>query len=116
MKVEVNFPKGFNYDKDEIIGAIECYNLCESFKFGELGHQKTEIINLNEVSHEIKDRSIEFGNYYCDIKILNTPNGKILTDYYKDKIPVNYEFATWGLVDKDKNVTSLNIYSINVLI
>ena len=46
--------------------------------FGELGHPDTPTINLDRVSHMIKDLRQEGTNYIGKAKILDTPYGKIV--------------------------------------
>lgn len=49
--------------------------------FGELGHPDTPTINLDRVSHMIKELKQEGTNYIGKAKILDTPYGKIVKNF-----------------------------------
>lgn len=46
--------------------------------FGELGHPDSPTINLDRVSHMIKDLRVEGKNFIGKAKIMDTPNGRIV--------------------------------------
>jgi hypothetical protein len=46
--------------------------------FGELGHPESPTINLDRVSHMIKELRLEGNNYIGKAKIMDTPHGRIV--------------------------------------
>ena len=53
-------------------------NIEKNRAYGELGHPDSPTINLDRVSHMIKELKLEGNNYVGKAKIMDTPYGKIV--------------------------------------
>jgi hypothetical protein len=53
-------------------------NIDKNRAYGELGHPDSPTINLDRVSHMIKELKLEGNNYVGKAKIMDTPYGKIV--------------------------------------
>jgi hypothetical protein len=63
---------------------------------GELDHPDSSIINLKNVSHNIKKIFWEGDNVMGIIELLPTPSGNILTSLFENKIPVGVSSRGMG--------------------
>lgn len=54
--------------------------IVENRAVGELDHPDTSVVNLKNVSHIVREATIENGTVIGVIEVLNTPSGKILQD------------------------------------
>lgn len=69
------------YPQDMLAGKINEYNetyVKQNRAFGELGHPDSPSINLDRVSHMIKDLRQEGTDWIGKAKIMDTPYGKIV--------------------------------------
>ncbi len=73
--------------------------------FGELGHSSKPTINLNNVSHEIKNVRIENDKVYGDI-LFTKNNGKRASEYYEKGI-AKFEMRDVIFIQNDKCVTEI---------
>lgn len=72
---------GRMYPKEVMQKEVDRYNkeyIAKNRAFGELGHPDSPTINLDRVSHMIKDLRLEGDNYIGRAKIMDTPYGKIV--------------------------------------
>jgi hypothetical protein len=75
------------YPVEELQKAVDSYNNTNSTMLGELGGFDELKVSLDNVSHKIDNLRIENNNIVGDVKILETPYGKIV-----DKIIQGYGF------------------------
>lgn len=81
LQAEKQNRNGRLYPMDILQREVARYNanyIMQNRAFGELGHPDTPTINLDRVSHMIKDLRQEGTNYVGKAKILDTPYGKIV--------------------------------------
>jgi len=80
MQSDVKNRNGRVYPQSILTKEIERYNeefVQQNRAMGELGHPEGPTVNLERVSHIIKDLRVEGKNVYGKAKILETPMGKI---------------------------------------
>lgn len=69
------------YSFDTLLNESKRYNehfIRQNRAFGELGHPDTPTINLDRVSHMIKELRADGKDFYGKAKIMDTPYGKIV--------------------------------------
>ena len=95
---EVKNGNGRYYSKDlwerEIDKYMESVNANRAL--GELDHPDSSIINLKNVSHNIKKIWWDGDNVMGMIELLPTPSGNILTSLFENKIPVGVSSRGMG--------------------
>ena len=81
---------------------------------GRIGLSEDGELNLNLVSHSVKDLAIENGILYGTLKILNTPAGKVLEELYKpENIQYGFRPAGIGTIDENGVVSDYRFTSID---
>ena len=81
LQAEIKNRNGRMYPKEVMDKEVNRY-MTESVQknraYGELGHPDSPTINLDRVSHMIKELRLEGNNYVGKAKIMDTPYGKIV--------------------------------------
>jgi len=81
LQAEIKNRNGRMYPKEVMDKEVNRY-MTESVQknraYGELGHPDSPTINLDRVSHMIKELRLEGNNYVGKVKIMDTPYGKIV--------------------------------------
>ena len=87
----------YPYDtlKSQVDGYIKG-PIAENRALGELDHPQDSIINLKNVSHNIKKLWWEGKNLYGDIEVLPTPSGNILRKFFENNITVGISSRALG--------------------
>jgi hypothetical protein len=95
---EVKNGNGRYYSKDLWEREIDKYmeNVRANRALGELDHPDSSIINLKNVSHNIKKIFWEEDNVMGIIELLPTPSGNILTSLFQNNIPVGVSSRGMG--------------------
>lgn len=84
--------------------------------FGELGMPKEyRGIDLQRVSHEITNVHLDGGVLRANIKVLETPMGKVLKEILSSGASVDYRLSGLGNLSKDGLVTDFQFISINAV-
>jgi hypothetical protein len=81
MQGEIKNRNGRVYPMDTLIKEVERYNkeyIQKNRAYGELGHPQGPTINLERVSHMIKDLHPDGNNIVGEAKVLDTPMGSIV--------------------------------------
>ena len=95
---EVKNGNGRYYSRDlwerEIKKYMECVNANRAL--GELDHPDSSIINLKNVSHNIKKMWWDGDHVMGAIELLPTPSGNILKALFENKIPVGVSSRGMG--------------------
>ena len=84
MQSEKKNRNGRVYPKKILSGEVARYNnefVKQNRAMGELGHPEGPTVNLERVSHIIKDLRVEGDDVVGKAKILDTPYGKIEESY-----------------------------------
>ena len=88
---EVKNGNGRFYPREVLEREVEKYvegPIAEKRALGELDHPDSQVINLKNVSHNIKEIRWEGNDVVGVIEILPTPSGNILTELFKNGITV----------------------------
>lgn len=81
LQTDIKNRNGRLYPKDILDKEVKRYmkeNVKKNRAYGELGHPDSPTINLDRVSHMIKDLKLEGKNFVGKAKIMDTPYGKIV--------------------------------------
>ena len=71
---------------------------------GELDHPESQVVNLKNVSHLIRDYSWDGDNIKGVIEILPTPSGNILKELIKNGVTVGVSSRGMGTLEQNGNV------------
>ena len=66
---------------------------------GELDHPESSVVNLTNVSHNIKEMHWEGDNLLGTVEVLSTPSGNILTELFKSGIKLGISSRGMGSVE-----------------
>ena len=97
---------GRTYPKKILEREIENYKkgpIAENRALGELDHPDSSVINLKNVSHNIKDVWWNGDDVMGKIEILPTPSGNILTELFKNGITVGVSSRGMGSLKPGTN-------------
>ena len=89
------------YPKDTLERVVEDYigtSIAENRALGELDHPESSVINLKNVSHNIKQLWWEGDDLMGKIEILPTPSGNILRELFANNITVGISSRGMGSV------------------
>lgn len=89
------------YPKDILAREVEKYintSIAENRALGELDHPESTVINLKNVSHNIKKLWWEGDDLMGRIEILPTPSGNILRELFANNITVGISSRSLGSV------------------
>lgn len=89
------------YPKDILAREVEKYintSIAENRALGELDHPESTVINLKNVSHNIKKLWWEGDDLMGKIEILPTPSGNILRELFANNITVGISSRGMGSV------------------
>lgn len=80
---------------------------------GQIHEQNNHILNIEKVSHEINDIYFE-DNFICgNIKILNTPNGKLVKECINNTLEFKGVAIMTGTLD-NSNAANVTIKYVNI--
>ena len=74
----------------------------EGRALGELGHPMGPIINLDRVSHVIKELKEDGKNFVGKAKVMDTPNGKIVKNFISEGVKLGVSSRGMGSVKQNK--------------
>jgi len=97
---------GRYYPRNILEREVENYKkgpIAENRALGELDHPDSSIINLKNVSHNIKDVWWDGDDVMGKIEILPTPSGNILTQLFKNGITVGVSSRGMGSLKPGTN-------------
>ena len=77
----------------------------ENRALGELDHPDDSVINLKNVSHSVTDMWMEGKNVMGNIKVLDTPSGKILQELINGGVTVGVSSRGMGSVSESNGQT-----------
>lgn len=103
------------YSKFELQKAIDYYNENDKYKFG--GFQPDNYLEIisRDVAFSIKGLILIGDKIVINIKILDTPKGRIVKNILKKKEKLQIRFSLTGLVsEKDNNGNSI-VFDLKIL-
>jgi hypothetical protein len=74
----------------------------EGRALGELGHPMGPVINLDRVSHVIKELTEDGTNFIGKAKVMDTPNGKIVKSFISEGVKLGVSSRGMGSVKPNK--------------
>ena len=74
----------------------------EGRALGELGHPMGPVINLDRVSHVIKELTEDGKNFVGKAKVMDTPNGKIVKNFISEGVKLGVSSRGMGSVKQNK--------------
>ena len=66
---------------------------------GELDHPESSVVNLQNVSHNVKEMHWEGDNLLGEVEVLSTPSGNILKELFKSGIKLGISSRGMGSVE-----------------
>jgi hypothetical protein len=109
MQAEQKNRNGRMYPKQTLVKEVKRYNnefVKSSRAMGELGHPEGPTVNLERVSHLIKELRVEGDNIVGKAKILDTPMGNIVTNLMHEGAQLGVSSRGMGSL---KEVNGVNI-------
>jgi len=76
--------------------------VAEGRALGELGHPMGPVINLDRVSHVIKELTEDGKNFIGKAKVMDTPNGKIVKNFISEGVKLGVSSRGMGSVKTNK--------------
>ena len=80
---------------------------------GELDHPESSVVNLQNVSHNVKE-SLEGDNLLGTVEVLGTPSGNILKELFKSGIKLGISSRGMGSVEACKRRGCDNRYKMTL--
>ena len=108
MKAEQKNRNGRVYPQKTLMKEVKRYNneyVKTNRAMGELGHPDGPQLNLERVSHLIKELRVDGNDIYGRAKILDTPYGKIVKDLVKEGVKIGVSSRGMGSL---KQVNGVN--------
>jgi len=117
MQAEVQNRNSRVYPLSEVTAAVN--NLKESIQqtngvMGELDHPTSISLNLDRVSHVIKDIRMEGNNAIGRAEIINTPMGNIAKELIKSGVHLGVSSRGTGSVNEGR-VSGFNVVTIDIV-
>ena len=109
MQAEKKNRNGRMYPKETLIKEVNRYNrefVQSSRAMGELGHPEGPTVNLERVSHLIKELKTDGNNIVGKAKILDTPMGNIVTNLMSEGAQLGVSSRGMGSL---KEVNGVNV-------
>ena len=108
MQAEQKNRNGRVYPQKTLMKEVKRYNneyVKTNRAMGELGHPDGPQLNLERVSHLIKELRVDGNDIYGRAKILDTPYGKIVKDLVKEGVKIGVSSRGMGSL---KQVNGIN--------
>jgi hypothetical protein len=115
MQAETKNRNGRIYPKEVLAKQVKKYDdsyIKQSRAFGELGHPDGPVVNLERVSHMIKELKEDGNNWIGKAKILDTPYGKIVKNLIDEGAKLGVSSRGMGSLKKQQgtNVVQDDFY------
>ena len=108
QRAEAKNQNGRVYPKKILMREVKKYaetNIKENRALGELDHPDSPVINLKNVSHNIREIYWEGDDVYGVVEILSTPSGNILRELLKNNIRLGISSRGLGSVKELRDGT-----------
>ena len=112
QRAEAKNQNGRVYPKEILMKEIQNYvdgPVKERRALGELDHPESSVINLQNVSHNIKEIKVDGNDVYGTFEILSTPAGNILKELFRNGITVGVSSRGMGSVEESLNEGTLEV-------
>ena len=105
MQADIKNQNGRVYPKEVLEKEVKNFNnkyVKEGRALGELGHPAGPVINLDRVSHVIKDLTQDGSNFVGKAKVMDTPNGRIVKNFISEGVKLGVSSRGMGSVKTNK--------------
>ena len=102
QRAEAKNQNGRIYPKEVLVREAKKYHkefIKQSRAMGELDHPESSVVNLTNVSHNIKEMHWEGDNLLGEVEVLGTPSGNILKELFKSGIKLGISSRGMGSVE-----------------
>ena len=102
QRAEAENQNGRIYPKEILHREAKKYTkefIKERRAMGELDHPESSVVNLQNVSHNVKDMHWEGDNLLGTVEVLGTPSGNILKELFKSGIKLGISSRGMGSVE-----------------
>ena len=102
QRAEAKNQNGRVYPREVLVREAKKYHkefIKQSRAMGELDHPESSVVNLTNVSHNIKEMHWEGDNLLGTVEVLRTPSGNILTELFKSGIKLGISSRGMGSVE-----------------
>ena len=102
QRAESKNQNGRVYPKDILIREANKYTeefINQRRAMGELDHPESSVVNLQNVSHNVKKMHFEGDNLMGEVEVLPTPSGNILKELFKAGIKLGISSRGMGSVE-----------------
>ena len=102
QRAEAKNQNGRVYPREVLVREAKKYHkefIKQSRAMGELDHPESSVVNLQNVSHNIKEMHWEGDNLLGEVEVLSTPSGNILKELFKSGIKLGISSRGMGSVE-----------------
>ena len=102
QRAESKNQNGRVYPREVLMREAKKYSkefIGQNRAMGELDHPESSVVNLANVSHNIKEMHWEGDNLLGTVEVLGTPSGNILTELFKSGIKLGISSRGMGSVE-----------------
>ena len=102
QRAEAKNQNGRIYPREILVREAKKYTkefIKERRAMGELDHPESSVVNLQNVSHNVKDMHWEGDNLLGTVEVLGTPSGNILKELFKSGIKLGISSRGMGSVE-----------------
>ena len=102
QRAESKNQNGRVYPKDILVREAKKYTdefINERRAMGELDHPESSVVNLQNVSHNVKKMHFEGDNLMGEVEVLPTPSGNILKELFRAGIKLGISSRGMGSVE-----------------
>ena len=112
QRAEAENQNGRIYPREILLREIKKYNegpIKERRALGELDHPESSVINLQNVSHNVKEVKIDGNDIHGVVEILSTPAGNILKELFRNGITVGISSRGMGSVKENVSENTVTV-------
>ena len=105
MQADIKNQNGRVYPQAVLQKEVKNFNtkyVNEGRALGELGHPMGPVINLDRVSHVIKELKEDGKNFVGKAKVMDTPNGRIVKNFISEGVKLGVSSRGMGSVKTNK--------------
>lgn len=102
QRAEAKNQNGRVYPREVLVREAKKYHkefIKQSRAMGELDHPESSVVNLQNVSHNVKEMHWEGDNLLGEVEVLSTPSGNILKELFKAGIKLGISSRGMGSVE-----------------
>ena len=110
MQADKKNKNGRVYPGSVLFNEVKRYNtesVSKNRAMGELGHPEGPAVNLERVSHLIKDLRVEGSNVYGRAKVMDTPYGKIVKNLIDEDTNLGVSSRGMGSVKSSNGINEV---------